>query len=467
MTDLPFPKGFVLTTRLGTHPQHYLQGPLPGLSISPDTLTESAGNTETGFVVILGSCINVDGEEASAEFLLSKLQSGEDAFFSALDQMVGRHAIIYGDRSTMKIVTDATGMRPVFYAQNGGVAASHALLVERALGGNIERHNMPFWYGHPGNTTPYRRTKLLTPNTLYDLAENTVHRFWPRGPIAERTVACVAHEILGKASNAVRAMSVQMPMKLALTSGLDSRAMLAVMLHSGIDFETYTYGVGEDTRIDRALAPELASNFGVSHTTITTRQPHRVLRDRLREAHYAVHHQSAVAPLAQWIGDDRTAAVTANLLEIGRTFFQVQKRSGAAPPCAAETMAALHYRVTPRRGKAVIAEWGQDNYDQCANTAFEMMLSDTDFSTAVNRVDPFDLFYWEHRMSAWHGASMVERDFYAEPFIPFNGRGVFEAMLGVPEKQRNTADTLHELIRLVEPRLHDLPINPEEWLPEG
>lgn len=39
----------------------------------------------------------------------------------------------------MRVVTDATAMRSVFYSVDGGVLASHALLVEQALGGEVVR----------------------------------------------------------------------------------------------------------------------------------------------------------------------------------------------------------------------------------------------------------------------------------------------------------------------------------------
>src|SRR5699024_4956242 len=78
-------------------------------------------------------------------------------------------------------------------------------------------------------------------------------------------------------------------------------------------------------------------------------------------------------------------------------------------------------------------------------------------------LDPFDQFYWEHRMATWQGVAMSERDFYAEPFIPYNSRRVFEAMLGAPFASRRADEAALRMVEMVDPRLLEFPINPKTW----
>src|SRR5699024_3257914 len=131
------------------------------------------------FVIIIGHCVPTRTELSSepADFLLHCLQQGEKPFYDALHEYAGRHAVIFGSKGNIKIVNDATAMRSVFYAANGGVVASHALLVEQALGGRIDVDDLPFKYGYPGNWTPYTRTKLLTANTFYWFTAHVIGRF--------------------------------------------------------------------------------------------------------------------------------------------------------------------------------------------------------------------------------------------------------------------------------------------------
>lgn len=465
----PFLRGFLLNTLNGYTPKGFLPGPLlPGLSVERATNVESAGYFYEKFVIIIGTCVPTHHTGTQiAEALLKTFNRGEAYFHQELAKYAGRYAIIYGDQDSTKIVSDATAMRSVFYATGGGVAASHALLVEQAIDGTIRKRDMPFRYGFPGNATPYRRTKLLTPNTYYNLATNSVTRFWPTSEPTDCNVEDAATDVLNRAVQAIQNMASQQPLKMALTAGLDSRTMLAAMIQSGVDFETYTYGKGPDTLVDRNLASELAQQHGIYHTVIQGGNNPPELNALLEDAHYANHHKSSVASLEAWFGEPYSAAVTANLLEIGRTFYQHAKKAGSEPPITPEAMRNLHYRSTPRKGKEAIAKWGQDIHDYVSAEAFAVFLDDTEFQESASYIDPFDLFYWEHRMSAWHGTSMNERDFYAEPFIPFNARTIFETMLGVSEEKRQTADVLYSIINMVDPRLLDMPINPRTWPPES
>jgi hypothetical protein len=102
--------------------------------------------------------------------------------------------------------------------------------------------------------------------------------------------------------------------------------------------------------------------------------------------------------------------------------------------------------------------WSKESED-----AFRDFLKASNFNAARGILDPFDQFYWEHRMAAWHGVAMLERDFYAQAFIPFNARAIWEALLGVPYKDRVSATAFRKMVDMVNPRLMEIPINPEEW----
>lgn len=459
-----FPRGFIFATRSVSVPESFQPGPLvPGLYVHPWLTVAAAGDTDQ-FVIILGICVPTGGaDEDSAQALLGQLRAGEDRFLQALDHYAGRYAIVYGSTAQPRVVQDATAMRSVFYAP--GIVASHALLVERALGGDIRRDDLPHRYGYPGNRTPYGRTRLLIANTLYDIAANEVHRFWPRQALPERSVEGAAAVCLAAASRALRHVAVDRPIKLALTAGLDSRTMLAVALHSGVEVEAYTYGRGPDTLLDRGFAADLADRHGIRHEVVPSVPMRQDLASRLAEAHYSGHHRNAVASLRAWISDPNAVAVTANLLEIGRSFYKGRRDAGMEPPRTAAAMSALHYHGMGRATKEAITEYGHDRYMEVATDAFQDFIDTTRLGEVEGLLDPFDQFYWEHRMSAWHGTAMVERDFYAEAFIPFNSRAIFEAMLSVPHVERDAGSVQRALIELVDSSLLDLPINPTAWPP--
>lgn len=446
-------------------PSTYIEGPLlNNFYVHPWTQTQYSTRGEL-FVLVIGQCVdtkNVTQQNVSAH-LLNALSHSKEQFFTAISQYSGRHAIIFGTPSAPNIVTDATGMRSVFYAGQGGIVSSHALLVENAIGENILRDKLPFQYGYPGNRTPFLRTKILTPNTYYDIAQNSLHRFWPTAAPTERSTDDVAAEILQAATTAMLNVSRNRPLKMALTAGLDSRVILAVGINAGIDFETYTYGDAENTARDRAFASDLAGRFGIDHTTVPRVPLSKALDQRLSEVTYSPHHKGVTGGLMRFFDNPHSIAVTGNLLEIGRSFYLGRRKEGLAQPVTAEAMTKLHFRAMSANSRRIIEEYGADRYSDVAKIAFQLFIEETKLDRCAAFLDGFDQFYWEHRMATWHGPALAERDFYAEAFIPFNSRDVFAAMLSVKRDERDTSSTFYRLIEMVDPHLLDLPVNPSKW----
>lgn len=464
--DVPqFPRGFLLATKSVEAPPTYVIGPLlPNFYVHPWARVGAAGNGDQ-FAIVIGTCVPVHGRDDNpAATFLAHLRASEDGMLAALSGYAGRYVVIFGHTEAPKLVADATAMRSLYFAENGGVVSSHASLVERALGGSVERRDLPFRGGFPGNRIPLPRTRILTANTYYDLASHTVRRFWPTERIPEKSVEEAAVESLETASTALRNIAAQLPVKLALTAGLDSRVMLAVAIHSGVEFEAYTYGRAKDTLMDRNLATDLARHMGVKHTVAPPVDLSNELRDSIMESFYARHHRTAVSTLREWFGPEPAAAVTANLLEIGRSFYAPPRKRGLAAPVTAEQMVELYWYSMGGGGRREAEEYGRPQFYAGAAAAFQEMI-DSGAAPTPQFMDPFDQFYWEHRMTVWHGAAMVERDFYAEAFIPFNARSVFETLLGVPREDRDTAAAFYRLIELVDSRLLDFPVNPKAWPP--
>jgi hypothetical protein len=470
MLSQPYPRGFVLAGRSIAPPPGFVPGPsFDHFFIEPLTAVDVAENDDLA-VVVLGTCVSTDAEGSAhpspAQRMLDALIAGEPAFFDLIDIYCGRHAILFGPKDRPRILTDATGMRTVFYAADGGVVASHARLVEEALGEEIERLDLPFRYGYPGNHTPYRRTRLLTPNTLYDLADSTVLRFWPRAPIKPMTVKRATEEVILRTMRALQRMALSHPLSLSLTAGIDSRATLALALKSGVPFDAYTYDRSANTAIDYKVAQALASLADISHTVVSakTHAPADV-HALLAKATYYRHHHSTVPPMQQHFGNSSSIAVTANLLEIGRYFYRGGIYDHAVPDHP-EAMCAYSLFATGLTANEMDRDHGPEAR-QLATRFFADFIETTRFNSARGSLDPRDQFYWEYKMSAWHGMILLERDFYADCFIPFNARAVFKALLAVPVRDRKRSTVFKRLIQQCAPQLTRIPINPPEWPPDG
>lgn len=460
-----YPRGFLLTTSAVNPPAGFVEGPLlDNLWVHPWTQTEWAADS-TNIVVIIGVCAITGGSdvEPPSSMLLSALEVSDARFFQVLNDFTGRFAIIFGSRSRLRIVTDATGMRSVFYGSESQTVASHAALVRLVDFGDTERDTFPFQFGYPGNRTPYSAVRLLTPNTYLDVRSGAVTRFWPNAKPADRSVDEVAEEIVLRAGQGMRRIAGNRNVRVALTAGLDSRVMLALARYSGIEFETYTYGSKRDTAVDRAFAVDLANAFDVRHSTVVSNRPRAETKLQLTAANYQPHHINVVEGLMEWFPGIDSLAVTGNLLEIGRSFFTPLMKDGVAAPTNPEKLATLHRLKMRWSMREKIAAQGVEEWHNNAAMKFSEFAQDTGFITATEFIDPFDLFYWEHRMGAWHGPAMNERDFYAEAFIPLNVRSIFEAMLGIEPALRVSGAVFYRILEMLDPRLLEFPINPKRW----
>lgn len=460
-----FPRGFLLSERPVAPPPTFVPGPLlDHFWVHPWTLVEHAGDRDL-FVIILGHCLptRADQTDPPAQALLCALRQSETAFFQTVNKYGGRHAIVFGSAGNMAILNDAAAMRSVFYAAGKGVVASHALLVERALGGRIVRDDLPFQYGYPGNRTPYARTRVMTANTYYWITTKLVRRFWPIAPIAPATAEDAAQVLLDAAVTSTRAMAASRYVKLTLTAGLDSRTTLAAAIHAEIDFDTYTYVNMESHEVDRGIAGEIAARYGLPHTLFDEPTMDDTVLARLDEVNYRRHHAQWVDTLMRYFPDDPSMVILGNALEIGRSNSMGVRKFRTFRPVSAEAMSLLYYRRMGKGTKQQVEAYGRERYMEQVHCLFELFLRETSYDLVVDWFNPFDLFYWEHRMSTWQGPAMNERDFYTESFIPYNSRRVYETMLGVPEEQRYADETVYRMIEMVDPELLDWPVNPKTW----
>lgn len=490
MSSDVYPRGFLLSRQVIDPPAGFVTAPF-----FDNFFVDATSHVDTAFhdgtcVVVLGTCVCIDPEELESPFgfpsvgvgqtplrasthitpaqrMLNALLLSETDFFDVIDKYCGRHIVLFGSKDHPRILTDATGMRTVFYASEGGVVASHALLVEETLGGEIQRVDLPFRYGFPGNHTPYARTRLLTPNTLYDFAQAKVMRFWPRRSIERRTAREAADFVLRSTTTALKRIAPGNRLSLSITAGIDSRTTLALAAYSGVPFDGYTYDRGQNTTIDCVVARELARIAGIPHHVVPVPAPPVTpdeLKRRLKKATYYGHHHTVVAPMQRHFGAVNVLAVTANLLEIGRFFYNGKEYQNTRPETP-EGMCEFALIATGLSARQMEERYGSEP-TKLAEEFFSDFIRETDYNAARGVIDSRDQFYWEHKMSAWHGMILLERDFYADCFIPFNSRCIFEALLGVNAWDRKEATVFKLLIKECAPNLlASIPINPEQWPP--
>lgn len=459
-----YPRGFLLCDSIDDVPSGFVPGPiLDNFFVDPLLEIGSEQDCESGkFVMILGACTMLEySKQSLVSILLGRLIEGEEKFYEAIDWLVGRYTILFGSKGQVKVVCDATAMRPAFYHVDGGFLASHASLIE-ATQFECEISNLPFSSSFPAHGTPYEDVRVLLPNFVLDLESGNLTRFWPREPLARISTERAANIVLERASAALSRLGEDRDSWLALTAGLDSRVSLAVATHAGIDLKTFTYGKNKDTRVDRSVAKLLSAKLGIKHFEVPTLKPEGELKDSLEKAHYWDHHRSAVGPLGKLIGNQSAAVFSSNILEIGQSNFRkLQWRWGCDEPGGADQMANVYYRKLSKKVRGEVQAFGHQRYMGEVTERFQTLISETG-GFCPNILDPFDEYYWMIRMGTWHGPSSLEKDFYGEPLNPFNSRAVITPLISVSKPDQYDTSVFLRLISLVDSSLLDIPINPDQ-----
>jgi hypothetical protein len=92
---------------------------------------------------------------------------------------------------------------------------------------------------------------------------------------------------------------------------------------------------------------------------------------------------------------------------------------------------------------------------------FDEFMRVTDFSSAsLKGYDPYDLFYWEHRMALWHAWLLLEGDMVRETFPIYNNRRLLAELLSLPFEHRLAASAYHRAMELLWSDVRVVPINP-------
>lgn len=429
-------RAFLLTRSPVDAPDGLVAGPVfPGLLIDPQMRVQWAGDASTCAVVVLGLCLPTGptGEPDSiADALVTALRRGEDEFFAQVETLAGRYVVVFARGGKVKVTSDATAMGSVFYARRGGAVASRPELVERALGGPFLGESSQARHGFPGVLTGYSRTRLLTAGTTIELERPVVRRWWPRRPTLASSAEDAAETVAGQSANALRHALGLGPVRTELTTDARGRATLALLASCEGDRGTFGFHQSEVDPTDH-LRAEYIRISGLQHDLVGGDPAE--LAQRL-----AWGGQSEPRPPSEGFAPQRDRLILVpSTLALSNLAGRAATELRWHPPVDAESMVTCHRfpsdvdsHFNPR---AYAEEW----------LAFNDFIDTTEFSATSGLIDPYDQFFWEHRLSSWHAAALTQWEPFGEAFCIFNARTTVEALLSVPPPQREN-DTVLELM---------------------
>ncbi|WML58602.1 hypothetical protein [Neobacillus sp. PS2-9] len=397
-----------------------------------------------------------------AQNLLTALSKSEEDFFNYIDQLSGRHFIFYGDSENATILSDATGMRTIFYSTTQNIIGSHCELVQEYINSPHSTTVNKEWLKEytsaslPGHYTPYEDIYFLIPNTLLTLPSKQVKRFFPREELTIAPIEDIVASISESVKNQLQLLSKKHDLLFSLTAGLDSRTSLALLKDYKDQFQYFTYSKTSEVKsleIDKHVVKELSYNLGLNHRFLTIDTPStddidsKNIREVLRKNTFS-SHSFHLAKIYLDTFSQNSLHIRSNLYEIGRMYYKLNYKN-LPKVFGSDSMALLYSK------KAV--------NDPKVKQAFDHYYKHVEMDKIYN-YDPYDLLYWEFRMGAWHALLLLESDIAFDSFILFNSRKILKLLLSVSAEDKKEHTVFKKIIDTNWPVLNYWKINSTENL---
>lgn len=458
--------------------RHFILGPryienLPGwkknklndrlfLAVHPDLpLTTVSSNGD--FIALLGFILDPykpswDNVQVLEE-MIGKVTEADEVF-DLVSPMGGRFVMIVNVNGAVRVFNDPAGFRHVYYYKESSDkiwCASESSILAELLELPVDEHirkdlfRLPlfkdtteFWI--PGNISLFQEVLHLTPNHYLDLNSGDIIRYWPRKKLKKASLEECVEESSIMLQGLVESASIRFEMALAITAGLDTRALFAASkrVKDHIHFFTHTHQSLDIDGPDIAIPREMLKKMGVNHSIVY--QPEKI------DEKFAEFYKRNVSPSREGKGLNafgiytyfnkigREMLVTNGVCsEIARNFYPLPES----------------FEITAKALATLVAMSGSKIAEEVFN----------DWLTEARKVTHFgirilELFYWENRNAKWPAYN--DYDIAFESYSPFNCRALLEKMLAVDRKYRLPPDfKLHKaLISYMWPEVLQFPINP-------
>jgi hypothetical protein len=414
-------------------------------------------------IVLLGYIFDPVHFTKSDEEILADIWEKSDtfaAFIKALKGYTGQYVFIYSDGHSLNVIHDPLALREVYYctSPNRVICGSQPNLVNEysdpPLGitsdSAIQDFNTydlkkirsgRFWIG---DETYFSGIKHLLPNHYLEINELKAKRYWPREkliPVGLDEAVRISCSFL---QGAMKAAAHRHELMMAVTSGTDSRTLLAasreicgniyyfINKHKGLD------AIHPDIYVPFAIFKRLDIPFHIHDLEGEIDEEFKIIflkntflsTDLNLSAIYNVYYKQHNQRL--------------NILgvgEIGRTFF------GDEPQNIDGYYLARSMKI---KDSPYAVEQCQKWLDSTLPVAQRC------------GVNTLTLLLWEQLLGNWGTVGNSESDIAIEEFDPFNSNLLYETLLGVDKKYSKYGESIifREMIRAMWPELLEYPINP-------
>ena len=447
MTDIFYTRQFVIGPRFADNfPAGSRKEKIgDGLFITADNslqYTHARGNDMELFC--FGYILDPFNVNDDNERVIQRLADASQSFDDLVERthpLGGRWAIVYKRGNDVCVFNDATGMKQVYYTnalhQEKWIGSNSHVLAE-LLGFSVSKSfRTEFLYAdkpgydycgwwQPAESSAYDQLNQLVANHYLDFNRTTVHRFWPNKKLDHLTLEDAGDTIYRYVDNTIRSARHRFKLALAVTSGKDSRLLLATCREFIDDVFLFIIRSENDDRLDFTFPQEsFLKERGLLHQY---RQiPCFPVENEALLAEYekvnlykrCTFSTDAVG-LVQHFPKDRVAMYAVNSPLIRKLGY-----------------------FRPRPYEMNLYDWANGTFMGCRPFVVKH------FKKWFREIEPVQkafgyktgyLYLLEQKLASWNGNNRNEWDIAHDCFEPFNSRELFHLIISVDEKYRLNDD---------------------------
>lgn len=442
------------------------------LKIAPGTRTLTVERNGVK-IIVLGDVYDNEGDDPKTR--VEQMATGDLIEALAHSDLGGRHAIIAFTSNDVLVAQDPFGARSVAYSIGPVRAvASHSPLLAYGLrlrrDANVAKQTKCTAYRSrkvrylPGHISVFENVRMLPPNHVYSFRFGSIARFWPHKEMTRASEERV-FSLLDEALSALRRyVSENYLPVISITGGIDARVVVAHFTQFGAPFYGVTWTDFNFDQAEDEIVRAIAGAASCTHLRIAS--PLRSADETLLRTAGAYNSgELASGVQASLMGATRQAILKSRETscrepmfiigyggEIVRGFYQKGGRDGRQS-LDPEQMA----RLFGTGSKA--ADESAEDYRAFVRRSFGQFFTESRFDRqAMKGHDPYDLFYWEHRMGMWGAAKLNVIDVAMRCLPGINSRRLFEAAISLPDDRRLSKEIFARYVMSRVPEFGKIPV---------
>lgn len=418
------------------------------------TPCSSASHGERG-CAIFGLAVNVlTGQSANLVETILSCCSGISDVIALEKQLGGKYLIFYRDQSQYYILGDATCSIPVFYNTEKAFSCSsncqylvnqYGYVPDEAL--QQIRSSGEISQAMPYDLTQYREVKQLLPNHCLSVNQAAAVRFvnagCPQPILTAQNAAEMTAPMIAALSNFYKS---RFPIYCPITSGRDSRVVLAFLTGGGVPAQCYTirHPQHRDDTQDLVIPKQLCQKNGLPYTQlrdVTVSEDLKSEMDRLLgEGQYSLNTLRIAQTVREHFGDG--AIINGDII-------------GQVGKCSLHRDIPLCF-ATPGYFRCKL-----HNYSSGAKDALKRWLDEA--AASEECVNVFDLFSIENRMGRWAAQENLIYNSIGQVYLNiFNSRSIIYTWTAVSRAERKRCRIHSRLIEGRMPSLLTVPFETDE-----